>query len=81
MCVHGREVQLSDGRWKDGMCAKEGNKGMFFLNYFLFSRGRWNHAGCLLRDDTGHYREETCVLLCVDVSFIFFLEPLAVIAW
>ncbi|KAG7227519.1 hypothetical protein INR49_005334 [Caranx melampygus] len=29
-------------------------------------RGRWNHAGDLLRDETGHYREETCVLLCLD---------------
>lgn len=79
-----RGVQLSDGRWKDGMCAKEGNQGMlfcfFFKVIFYLSRGRWNLAGGLLREDTGHWREETCVLLCLDVSFIFFMELLAVIA-
>lgn len=31
MSVYGGRVQLSDGRWKDGMCAKEGNQGMFFF--------------------------------------------------
>ncbi len=29
VCVR-RGVQLNDGRWKEGMCAKEGNQGMFF---------------------------------------------------
>lgn len=86
MSVYGGRVQLSDGRWKDGMCAKEGNQGMFFffkliIIIFLFSRERWNHAGCLLQDDTGHYREETRVLFCLDVSFIFFMKLVAVIAW
>lgn len=42
MCGGG--VQLSDGRWRDGMFAKEGNQGMFFLSYLLLSGGRWNHA-------------------------------------
>ena len=30
VCVFEGGVQRSDGRWKDGMCAKEGIKGMFF---------------------------------------------------
>lgn len=34
MSVHGGGVRLSDGRWKDGMCAKEGNHGMFLLIIF-----------------------------------------------
>lgn len=53
---------------------------VFFKVIFYLSRGRWNLAGGLLREDTGHWREETCVLLCLDVSFIFFMELLAVIA-
>lgn len=80
---------MSDGRWKDGMCAKEGNNGMllffliFFLLFFDFSRERWNHAGegGLLGDDTGHYREEMCVPFGLDVSFIFSMKLVAVLAW
>lgn len=34
VCVW-RGVQQSDNRWQDGMCAKEGNQGMFFLIYFF----------------------------------------------
>lgn len=52
-------------------------KECFSLSYFLFSRRRWNHAGGLLRDETPHYSEETCVLLCLDVSFIFLYETLS----
>lgn len=35
LCIW-RAVQLSDGRWKDEMCAKEGNHGMFFFFFKLF---------------------------------------------
>lgn len=32
-------------------------------------------------DKSGHCRKEMCILLCLDVSFIFFIKLLAVIAW
>lgn len=93
MCLYGGRggVQLSDGRWKDGMCAKEGNQGMFFFYFyfFLFSRGRWKSCWrgvCWERETkpdiiVRERERETCVLLCLDVSFIFFTKLLAVIAW
>lgn len=55
---------------------------MFLLSYFFISVEEDGITlGVLLRDDTGHKCEEgTCVLLCLDVSFIFFMKLLAVIA-
>lgn len=50
-----------------------------FLSYFFNFSRRWNLTRGLLRDDSGHWREETCVLLCLDVSSIFFTKLLAVI--
>lgn len=75
---------MADG--KTGMCAKEGNQGMFLISYFIFilveEDGIWlgRGRGSLLRDDSVHWREETCVLLCLDVSSVFFMKLLAVIA-
>ena len=75
-------VQPSDGRWNDGMMERVPKKEIkecfsFFYYIFLFRRGRWNHAGALLRDEPGHYRDGTCVLLCLDVSLISFMKLLA----
>lgn len=75
---------MADGKME--CVPKKEIKECFFLFLliiiiFLFSRERWNHAGCLLQDDTGHYREETRVLFCLDFSFIFFMKLVAVIAW
>lgn len=73
---------MADG--KTGMCAKEGNQGMFLISYFIFilveEDGIWLGWGGMLRDDGVHWREETYVLLCLDVSSVFFMKLLAVIA-
>lgn len=78
VCVW-RRVQLSDNRWKDGMWAKEGNQGMsfFFLIIFYLDEKDGIMLWVCWEQILGHYSEETCVLLCLDVRLIFLFETLS----
>lgn len=81
MCLYGSIDQWQMERGNVCQRRKQGNVLVGFLFFTTWMEWRRNHAGGLLMDKPGHCRREMCVLLCLDVSFIFIIKLVAVIAW